>query len=158
MRNREMEEQNAQYLRAIFDAFPHPAFIVDADVQIQDFNTAAEQLLGPEPALALYRRGGEALHCIHAEMKGCGKAALCEDCVIRNSVNRALTGKTAHRELHKAELRTPKGKRAIDLLVTSSLLPYAQPPRVLLVLEDLSAFIKLTKSGRSPQQGRTIRS
>ena len=64
-------------------------------------------------------------------------------------------GKTAHRELHKAELRTPKGKRAIGLLVTSSLLPYAKPPRVLLVLEDLDAFSNLTKSGRSPQQRRT---
>jgi PAS domain-containing protein len=158
MRNCERDEQKAQYLRAIFDAFPHPTFIVDADVQIQDFNTAGEQFLGPEPALALYRRGGEALHCIHAEMKGCGKAAPCEDCVIRNSVNKALTGKTAHRELHKAELRTPKGKRAIDLLVTASLLPYAQPPRVLLVLENVSAFRKLTKSGRSPERRRTTES
>jgi PAS domain-containing protein len=130
MRNREREEQKAQYLRAIFDAFPHPTSIVDADVQIQDFNTAAEKFLGPEPALARYRRGGEVLHCIPAEMKGCGKAAPCKDCIIRNSVNRALTGKATHRELHKAELHTPKGKRAIDLFVTSSLLPYAQPPRV----------------------------
>ena len=51
MRNREREEQEAQYLRAIFDAFPHPTFIVDADVQIQDFNTAANNSLVPNPPL-----------------------------------------------------------------------------------------------------------
>ena len=141
----------AQYLRAIFDTFPHPTFIVDADVQIQDFNTAAEQFLGPEPAMALYRRGGEALHCIHAEQKDCGKAEACQDCIIRHSINKALAGQATHRDLHKAELRTAEGTRSVDLLVTSCLLPYALPPRVLLVLEDVSQF---RQSGK-PRRKRT---
>lgn len=152
MTDYEKEEQQAQYLRAIFDTFPHPTFIVDADVQILDFNTAAEQFLGPEPALALHRRGGEAFHCVHAEAKGCGKTEECKDCVIRNSVHHALTGKATHRELHPAELRTPKGQFGIELLVSASLLPYAEPPRVLLVLEDTSEYGKPAKSRRGPQQ------
>src|ERR1051325_2462394 len=94
----EKQEQKAQYLRAIFDTIPLPTFIVDADVRIQDFNTAAEQFLGPEPAAALYRRGGEALHCIHSEVSGCGKAEVCRDCIIRNGVSKAMTGRSTCRE------------------------------------------------------------
>jgi PAS domain-containing protein len=142
MEDQERTERMVQYLRAIFDTYPHPAFVVDADVQIQDFNTAAEAYLGPEPSLSLHRRGGEALHCIHSEPNGCGKAEPCKDCIIRNSINQALNGKATHRELHRAEVRNSKGGCAIDLLVTASLLPYAQPPRILLILEDVSEFSK----------------
>ena len=55
---REKDEQKAQYLRAIFDAIPLPTFIVDSDVRIEDYNTAAEPFLGDEPAVTLHRRGG----------------------------------------------------------------------------------------------------
>jgi PAS domain-containing protein len=142
MCGQDTEEKKAQYLRAIFDAIPLPAFVVDADVRIQDFNTAAEQYLGPDPALALYRRGGEALHCINAEMAGCGRAKPCEDCVIRKSVVQAMTGRAACRQVHRAELRSGKGTTAVELLVTASLLPYTEPPRALLILEDITAFIR----------------
>ena len=42
-----------QFLRTVFDTKPVPTFIVDDDVRIQDFNTAASPLLGPESQLAL---------------------------------------------------------------------------------------------------------
>lgn len=148
----EKSEQRAQYYRALFDAFPHPTLIVDGDVQIQDFNTAAERHLGPEPPLALRRRGGEAFHCIHAGQNGCGRGQQCRDCVIRNSIREALLGKDTYRHLHKAELRTAQGIRDIDLLVTSSLLPYAQPPQVMLVLEDVGEFRKPAQPHASPPQ------
>lgn len=131
----ERDEQRAQYLRAVFDAFPVPAFIVDNDVQVQDFNTAAEHFLGPDASRALHRRGGEVLHCIHAETNGCGKTDFCHDCIIRNGVNRAFAAQETHRERHHAEVRTKKGVTAIDLLVTVSLLPYTDQPRALLILE-----------------------
>lgn len=144
----ERDEQRTQYLRAIFDAFPVPAFIVDDDVKIHDFNTAAEALLGPEPAMSLYRRGGEVLHCIHAEKEGCGKAEFCRDCVIRNGVSKAFSTQATHRELHQAELRTEKGVAAIELLVTVSLLPYTEEPRALLILEDATEKRKAARKGR----------
>jgi PAS domain-containing protein len=142
MNGQEIDEQRAQYLRAIFDAIPLPSFIVDADVRIHDFNTAAEQFLGPDPGSALHRRGGEVLHCIQAEMDGCGRAAPCQDCVIRQSVNQAMTGRATSRVMHQADLRTPQGTAAIDLLVSASLLPYTEPPRALLMLEDVSEILR----------------
>jgi PAS domain-containing protein len=154
MENREKQEQMVQYVRAIFDAFPHPTFIVDEDVQIQDFNTAAEQFLGPEAVLALHRRGGEALQCIHAQTNGCGKAERCQYCVIRNSINQALTGKATFREFHQAELRPAEGRLSMDLLVTANLLPYGERLRVMLVLENVSEFSKPRRSRQSPRQRR----
>ncbi len=149
MVDHEHAEERAQYWRAVFDAFPHPTLIVNAEVEIQDFNTAAEKLLGEEPALALHRRGGEVIHCIHAEANGCGHSRRCQDCVIRNSVRLALAGGAVQRQIHEAELRTPEGTHFIYLLITASLLPYAEPPGVLLVLEDVGEFRALAKSSEN---------
>ena len=104
--------EKADYLRTVFDTIPLATFVVDDDVRIQDFNTTAAQLLGPKPELAIRRRGGDALHCIHSEAHGCGQNKPCQDCVIRNSVGRAIKGGATHRETHKAELRTRAGKGA----------------------------------------------
>ena len=130
-------------MRAIFDALPLPTFIVDDDVRIQDYNTAGGQLLGPDPQLALHRRGGDALHCIHAEAKGCGQSLLCKDCVIRNGVNRALAGGGTHRQTHKAELRANGKTTVIDLLVTTTPLPDREASHALLIIEDISELLTL---------------
>ena len=135
MNAHEKDEQHAQQRRAIFDTIPLPAFIVDEDVRILDFNTAAAPMLGADPAAALYRRGGEVLHCLHSETAGCGRAKPCQDCVIRRSVNRAMMGVATCQELHEAELRGSQGIVSISLRVTASLLPYTATPQVLLILE-----------------------
>lgn len=150
MNAQEREEQKAQYLRAIFDTVPIPAFIVDGDVTVLDFNTSAERYLGPEPALALHLLGGEALHCLNAEHNGCGRSELCRDCVIRRSVGNAMRGRLTWRELHKAEVRSERGTTQIDLLVTASVLPYTQPPRALVLLEDVTELVKLRQMTDRP--------
>jgi PAS domain-containing protein len=157
MCSQEREEQRLQYLRTIFDTIPLPAFIVDSDVRIQDFNLAAEPFLGPNPELALYGRGGEVLHCVHSEAKGCGKSKPCKDCVIRNVVNKAMTGKSTCREIHQAELRTAKGVTSIDLLVTASLLPYTPAPRALLILENLTLMGELYRQGTLTRPRKSAR-
>lgn len=126
------------FLRTVFDTVPVPTFIVDDDVRIQDFNTAAGHLLGPEPQRALRRHGGDALHCINSEANGCGRSAPCKDCVIRNSVTNAVTGGTTHRQMHRAEWRSGGKTVVIDLLVTASPLPGPEPRNALLILEDIS--------------------
>ncbi len=142
--------QRAQYFRAVFDALTHPAFIVDGELRIQDYNLAAKPLFGANPAKALHRPGGEAIHCIHADLKGCGKADICKDCIIRNSAMKAFSGNGTFRELHKAELHTGNSSVSIDLLIISSRLPEILPPRVLLVLEDVTKLRTMHK----PSPGR----
>jgi PAS domain-containing protein len=142
------EEERALYLRAIFDGIPTPLFLVDEDVRIQDFNAAAEEFLGSESATALDELCGEVFHCINSEEHGCGKGESCHACVIRNSVKSAAAGKATHRKRHVAELRTPNRTVTQELLISATLLPYTETPRVLLVLEDISRIVSIRKSQR----------
>lgn len=139
-------ENQSPFLRTVFDAMPVPAFIVDDDVRIEDFNTAAGGLLGPRPEKSLHQRSGEAMHCINSEAHGCGRSEPCTHCVIRNSVKAALHGGLTHRQMHRAELRTERNTTTtIDLLVTASplLLPDFGEKKALLMLEDVTELLTL---------------
>jgi PAS domain-containing protein len=139
------EEERVLYQRAIFDGVPIPMFIVDEDARIQDFNTAAEEFLGQESAAALDGLCGEAFHCVNAEKKGCGKAASCGACAIRNSVNSATSGTPVYRKMHVARFRTLNRTVTQELLISATPLPFTETPRVLLVLEDISRIVALRK-------------
>ncbi|MFO1498324.1 MAG: PAS domain-containing protein [Verrucomicrobiota bacterium] len=142
MASSERDEQRAQYLRVIFDTIPMPALIVDADICIHDFNSAAEALLGDEPPTALRQRSGEAIHCVHAKRCGCGLSDACGHCGIRKSVSDALSGHGTWREPHQAILCGPNGTVSRDWLITANLLPYTHPPKALLILEDITVPIQ----------------
>lgn len=140
------EEERALYLRAIFDGIPTPVFVVDEDVRIQDFNAAAEAFLGSDSATALEELCGEAFHCVNSEENGCGKGESCHACAIRNSVKRAAAGEATHRKMHVAELRAGSRKVTQELLISTTLLPFTETPRVLLVLEDISRIVAFRKA------------
>jgi PAS domain-containing protein len=144
----ETNKQKAQYWRAIFDALPLPAFIVDEDVRMLDFNAEAEKLLGAAPKSALRRRGGEVLHCVYAESVGCGKSKPCKNCIIRNGVNDSIQGLDTRRKFHQAELRGSRGPVPVSLLVTASRLPDTAPPQVLLILENVAEAVRLYNQHR----------
>lgn len=132
-----------QLMRTVFHAMPLPALIVDRDMRITEFNKAAAALLGDEPERALRKRGGDALHCLNAEPKGCGKSHACRDCAMRGSVSTAISGGRTHRKFHRAEWWIEGEGTAIDLLVTATPLPGPGPQRVLLMLENISELLKL---------------
>jgi PAS domain-containing protein len=149
------DEEKVQYLRTIFDTIPLPTFIVDEEVRIEDFNTAAESFLGPDAPLALHRRGGEAFHCLNSNLNGCGNSESCRDCMLRTCVQRAIHGRATHQEMYQAELVTPQGPRLIDLLITATLLPYTESPRVLLILEDVTEITSLRGQVSGSETTRT---
>jgi PAS domain-containing protein len=138
-------EPEAPLWRAIFDALPLPAFIVDEDLRILHYNTVATQLLGPAPKSSLWRRGGEVLHCVASERQGCGGSKLCRNCIIRNSVKEAVGGMDTFRKLHRAELRGSRGATPVKLLVTARRLSDATAPKVLLVLENVAQTLQVCK-------------
>ena len=100
---------------------------------------------GSDSATALDELCGEAFHCVNSEEKGCGKGESCHACAIRNSVKRAAAGEATHRKMHVAKLRTRSRTVTQELLISATLLPYTETPRVLLVLEDIS---RIVPSGR----------
>jgi len=114
---------HADFFRHIFDAIPSPLFIVDDDVQIFHVNQAASGLLMGGAESVYNKRGGDALHCIHAAAspEGCGRDSLCHNCVIRNAVHEAFRGGKVHRKKALLTVMTSNGQIVIHALVTASL-------------------------------------
>ncbi|MEI8233764.1 MAG: PAS domain-containing protein [Verrucomicrobiota bacterium] len=128
-----------QYHRTIIDAMPCPIFVVEEDVRIVDFNTAAGELLQQERKATLRQRAGEMFHCIHAieTPDGCGKAPACATCPIRNGVNLALQGGTPPRQTAKLELLSESCVTEALFLITVAPLVFETRRLALVVLEDV---------------------
>ncbi|MBI5848040.1 MAG: hypothetical protein HZB31_08855 [Nitrospirae bacterium] len=131
----------------LFNAIPSPVFVVDDDVRILYLNSAAEGLMpidgGRESVY--HKRGGDALHCIHAAETpgGCGHAAACTDCVIRNSVKEALHGNKVYRKKTMMSLSTEQGVKDVHVLVTASPFLFENKNVSLLIIEDISELLHL---------------
>ena len=125
--------------RAVFDALPIPAFLVDRDVQILELNAAAEKFCGQTHDMVHHRRGGDVLGCLHSAdtMEGCGYSEACKGCVIRRSVQQSVMGQSvAHRRV-KLQLSHGMNVEEVDVLVTASALPEHDGARALLLLEQI---------------------
>jgi PAS domain-containing protein len=145
MRHDEIIDTGQHQCRAIFDAIPHPALIVDEDMRVQNFNREAEKMLGATPKSALWRRGGEALHCIYAGQWGCGKSPACQHCIIRTSVKNAFNGLNTRRKYLELTLQGSRGSTSVSMFITAHLLPETEFPQVLLILENLKETLRLYK-------------
>jgi PAS domain-containing protein len=131
------------FLRNAFNAIPFPLMVVDDDVHILFWNSAALRLLGNEELLQ--RRGGEVLHCIHTKdvEQGCGHGPHCKTCVVRNSVNEANNGNKIYRK--KTIMERTIGGKVIEtpLLVTTSPFVYQNRSLTLLILEDIHEIMEI---------------
>lgn len=132
------------YFQALFNAIPSPILIVDGDVQVQEANTAGFALLGSRNSI--YRRkGGDILHCIHASRspEGCGHSVECPECIIRNSVGKAIAGEAVTRIRLRMERSDGRGTIETYLLVTASPFDYEDRRLALLQLEDIDELMAL---------------
>jgi diguanylate cyclase (GGDEF)-like protein/PAS domain S-box-containing protein len=134
------EPYSEDFLAEVLNAIPSLVFVVDKDVQIHEYNTAAAALLPPNRSTILMHRGGEALHCLysHDVPEGCGRSPYCKDCVIRNSVTAALQGNKVVRRQHKLELIRDGNTLEIYALITASPFLFQGNQLVLLIIEDVS--------------------
>lgn len=129
----------------VLDAIPSPIFVVDHDVQIIAYNLAASQMVHQDPELVIRRRAGEILHCLHSTETpgGCGRAAACQGCLVRNSVNEAVRGQRVVRKRARMELVVEGRTAPIYLLVTAAPFLHQNRPLVMLILEDISELMEL---------------
>ncbi|MDR3763098.1 MAG: PAS domain-containing protein [Acidobacteriota bacterium] len=144
-----MKEQAPDFAgRAVFDALPIPAFLVNRDVQILELNRAAEQLCGQTRDMVYHRRGGEVLGCLHSadSAAGCGASEACKGCVIRNSVRQSVEGKSvAHRQV-TLQLSHGLSIQEVEVLVTASMLSAGDgEPRALLLLEQIPGLDEMSE-------------
>jgi len=126
--------------RVIFDAMPMPVFVVDEDVCILEYNSAAAKLLNGNREAVLRSRGGEVLHCVHSteDPRGCGFSVVCPDCVVRKAVRSAAKGGDVVREWADLELKAEGGCKHVKVRVSSKPFTYEQHSFILLILEGLN--------------------
>ncbi len=123
----------------LFDAMPLPVFVVDKDLSVLEYNTAAARLFGSEKPAVLDRRGGEVWHCLHVTetKEGCGHAPACKNCVVRESVRAAAEGRRVTRRWTEMELMLKGTPAKVSLRVSCQPFTYEKNPLVLLVLEGM---------------------
>ena len=137
----------SEYHRMLLDAMPCPVLVVEEDVRIVDFNTAAGKILDEKRELVLHRRAGEILHCLHSieTPEGCGHAPACLQCPIRNAVNSALEGQTPLRQTVKLELVMQERVVEALFLITVAPLIFEDVHLAVVILEDIREIAMLRR-------------
>lgn len=128
--------------RALFDALPSQALVMDVDFRIRAYNAAAEALIGAGRKPVLRLSGGEALHCIHADedADGCGGGERCRDCSLRSAVATSFAEGIVIRR--HARLERVHGVRTelLQTIITTSPLLLGEEKMVLLQFEDIGTL------------------
>lgn len=133
-----------EFLQKTYDTVPVPVLVVDDDVRVILPNDAAKAMFAMEGADTSMKRAGELLSCVNSLEKGCGRSRFCKDCVIRKSVNRAISeGDKVFRLRTRVKLLRDGEQRNVNLLVTA--VPFSDKDRKLslVMLEDINELIQI---------------
>lgn len=141
------------FLLELLNAVPSMLLIVDSDGRIHHINTATARELGLDRDAVFMTRVGEALHCIHATeaQGGCGAAAACKDCVLRNFVTEAMEGQRVSRSCARLELMAGDGTTHVQLLISAAPIVYEGKSFVLLALENITELKQVEDSLRASE-------
>jgi transcriptional regulator with PAS, ATPase and Fis domain len=141
------------FLKNLFDAIPCGVLIVDRDRRIRMINNVLEQTFGISKAKVVDKRGGEALHCIHANKSpdGCGFADECRSCQVRNTAMEALDGRKIHRNRAKVQLLMDGEARDLLLRVSAAPLEHGGERLAVIMLEDITELDTLRRRLKAEQ-------
>jgi hypothetical protein len=130
---------NARFPEIVFDAFPTPTFVTDAELRVVHRNAAARTLAEPGRDGP---RAGDLLGCARAAEAGCGAAAGCSGCPLRAAACAALAAGVAVRRRIVLELAAAGGPGPVPLLVGAA---PGEPGSglVVLALEDVTELTAL---------------
>ncbi|MBT7619019.1 MAG: hypothetical protein HN590_17210 [Calditrichaeota bacterium] len=139
--------QDHQFVGGLLDIIPAMLLVVDDDVNIKDSNKTVADFLNVGKESTLHSRAGEILRCIHHTdvPEGCGRGPECNDCIIRNSVNEAVTGKKVTRKQTSFKYLQDQDLKMMHLMVTTAPFTFGGESFILLILEDISEVMKLRK-------------
>jgi PAS domain-containing protein len=139
---------DSSMLREILDAIPSFIFVVDENLRILDYNTAAKELLGLGRQQILFRSGGELLNCLHAldSQEGCcSQSGACKTCVIHEAVKEAFAGTSSVRRRVKMELLDEEKIHDFYALITTTPFTYGGLKAALLIVEDINELAELQR-------------
>jgi|HubBroStandDraft_1064217.scaffolds.fasta_scaffold00423_16 hypothetical protein len=143
---------NTDLIANVFDVLPLPAFVVDHDFNVIDFNLAGARLLDRVPFAVLRLRGGDRLQCIHSIETGEGAATqACQECIVKNFVKEVFDEAKSCRRTQRMRL-TREGKAAadVDFLITVVPIPDESEPLALLILDDVGELSSLLQAKDHP--------
>lgn len=129
---------NAVFMRHALDAIPSVVLVTDEDVRILYRNKAGREILKGERIYT--KRAGDVMHCLHLQDSpgGCGTGPHCADCVLRNSVGQAFSGKTVKRQPSDITLVSGGKTSVVRALVSASPFSFEGKLYSLLVIENIS--------------------
>jgi PAS domain-containing protein len=131
----------------VFDSLPLPAFVVDHDFNIVDFNLAGAKLLDRVPFAVLRLRGGDRLQCVHsAEAANAGAAQACEDCIVKNFAREVFAQAVTRRSTGRLRLTRDGNAADVDFVITVAPIPDESEPLALLILDDAAELSGLLES------------
>lgn len=135
--------KNTAFMRYALDAIPSIVIVTDEDVRILYRNRAARDLLKGEKIYG--SRAGDVMHCIYAGdvPGGCGRGPHCADCVVRNSVAAAFSGKEVRRQPTEISVKTGGKTLRMPALISVSGFSFEEKLYSLLVIEDISELAEL---------------
>ncbi|MGC9950093.1 MAG: hypothetical protein ABSF64_27325 [Bryobacteraceae bacterium] len=128
---------NTDLIANVFDSLPLPAFVVDHDFNIVDFNLAGARLLDRVPFAVLRLRGGDQLQCVHSIETGDGAAPqACQECIVKNFVKEVFGETKACRKTGRLRLTSDGKASDVDFLITVAPVADESEPLALLILDD----------------------
>jgi len=135
--------EGAEFFLQTLNALPFPALVVDEDLRIVFWNSAAQKLLRSEELFQ--QRGGEVLHCLHSTetSEGCGHSPSCKNCVVRNSVGESIRGNRVYRKKTVMEIISGETVTETPMLITTSPLHHNEQALTVLVLEDIRELMQI---------------
>ncbi len=138
------ESDASEMIRAVLDVMPSLILVVDDDVRVLEYNSAASALISRSRETVLRRRGGEVFDCLYSGIApGCGLAPRCKTCVIRDSVTEAFKGRRVVRRRARMDLVREGAKKQIYAMVTASPFKLRGDSLVLLIIEDIKDIADL---------------
>jgi PAS domain-containing protein len=143
----EKTQLGSEFLQAIVDAFPDLVFIMDENQCVVACNKTAYEYINEDSEKVLRKPKGDVLHCLNAinSPDGCGSSALCNDCVINNSLTEALGGGRVVRARTKIDVVSGSRTEEANFLVTASPFAHNGDNYAMLILEDVNELIQLKK-------------
>ncbi|MBI5385310.1 MAG: PAS domain S-box protein [Verrucomicrobia bacterium] len=130
-----------QELSAIYQNAPLVMMLVDAERRVRKMNRLAEQFTGAPAAEQFGRRGGEALHCLHAleSVMGCGFGPRCHECVVRRTVLDTLATGQSHHQVEASLASLTHGQaRTLTFLLSTCRINIGNQDMALVTIQDIT--------------------
>jgi PAS domain-containing protein len=138
---------NTDLIANVFDVLPLPAFVVNREFNIIDFNLAGARLLDQVPFAVLRLRRGEQVQCVHSiDAEGDAATEACPECMGKNFLREVFGQANAPRNTGRLRLIRDGKTADVDFLITVAPIPDESEPLALVILEDAAELSALLGS------------